>query len=72
VLATLLRRRAPDMTMLRMPFFCWTALVTCLMVVLSFRLALPLAVGLHRVTTSMRRYPRPWIRAASRSFCGTQ
>lgn len=36
VLATLLRRRAPGMTMLRMPFFCWTALVTCLLVVLSF------------------------------------
>jgi cytochrome c oxidase subunit 1 len=35
-LATLLRRRAPGMTMLRMPVFCWTMLVTCLLVVMSF------------------------------------
>ena len=28
--------RAPGMTLLRMPVFCWTMLVTCLMVVTSF------------------------------------
>jgi cytochrome c oxidase subunit 1 len=28
--------RAPGMTMLRMPVFCWTMLVTCLMVVMTF------------------------------------
>jgi cytochrome c oxidase subunit 1 len=35
ILATLLRRRAPAMTMLRMPVFCWAMLVTCLMVVFA-------------------------------------
>jgi cytochrome c oxidase subunit 1 len=36
ILATLLRRRAPGMTMLRMPVFSWTMLATCLMVVFAF------------------------------------
>ncbi|MGX6447394.1 cytochrome c oxidase subunit I, partial [Patulibacter sp. S7RM1-6] len=36
VLATILRRRAPEMTMLRLPVFSWTALATCLLVVFSF------------------------------------
>jgi cytochrome c oxidase subunit 1 len=36
VLATIARRRAPGMALLRMPPFCWTALVTVLMVVGSF------------------------------------
>ena len=36
VLATLLRRRAPGMTLLRMPVFCWAMLVTSLLVVFSF------------------------------------
>ena len=36
ILATIFRRRAPGMAMLRMPVFCWTMLVTCLMVVTSF------------------------------------
>ena len=35
-LATILRLRAPGMTMLRLPVFCWTMLVTCLMVVMTF------------------------------------
>jgi cytochrome c oxidase subunit 1 len=35
-LGTILRLRAPGMTMLRMPVFCWTMLVTCLMVVMTF------------------------------------
>jgi cytochrome c oxidase subunit 1 len=45
VLATLFRRRAPGMAMLRMPVFCWTMLVTCLMVVTSFP-ALLIALGM--------------------------
>jgi cytochrome c oxidase subunit 1 len=45
VLATLLRRRAPGMTMLRMPVFSWTALVSCLLVVFSFP-SLVVAFGL--------------------------
>jgi cytochrome c oxidase subunit 1 len=36
VLATLVRRRAPGMTMLRLPVFSWTALATSLLVVFSF------------------------------------
>ena len=36
VLLTILLRRAPGMTMLRLSPFCWTQVVTCLMVVFSF------------------------------------
>ena len=36
VLWTLLRMRAPGMTMLRMPVFSWTMVVTCLMTLASF------------------------------------
>jgi cytochrome c oxidase subunit I len=36
VLATVVRRRAPGMTMLRIPVFSWTMVVTCLMVVTAF------------------------------------
>ena len=36
VLATIARRRAPGMALLRMPVFCWTALVTVLMIVGAF------------------------------------
>ncbi len=36
VLTTILRRRAPGMTMLRMPVFTWTALVTAMLTVFSF------------------------------------
>jgi len=36
VLVTVVRRRAPGMTMLRMPVFTWTALATSLLVVFSF------------------------------------
>jgi cytochrome c oxidase subunit 1 len=35
ILATILRLRAPGMTMMRMPVFCWTMLATCLMVVMA-------------------------------------
>lgn len=36
VLVTILRRRRPEMTMLRLAPFTWTALVTCLLTVFSF------------------------------------
>ncbi len=45
VLATILLRRAPGMSMLRLPVFCWTQLVTCLLAVVSFP-ALIAAMGL--------------------------
>ncbi|MDX6704676.1 MAG: cytochrome c oxidase subunit [Solirubrobacteraceae bacterium] len=45
VLATILRRRAPGMTMLRLPVFSWTALASCLLVVFAFP-SLVVAFGL--------------------------
>jgi cytochrome c oxidase subunit 1 len=45
VLATILRRRPPEMTMLRMPVFTWTALASCLLVVFAFP-SLVVAFGL--------------------------
>jgi cytochrome c oxidase subunit 1 len=36
ILLTVLRRRAPGMTMLRLPVFTWSMVVTCLMTVTSF------------------------------------
>jgi cytochrome c oxidase subunit 1 len=45
VLATILVRRAPGMTMLRLPVMTWTVLATCLLVVFSFP-ALEVALGL--------------------------
>jgi cytochrome c oxidase subunit 1 len=45
ILATIVGRRAPGMTMLRLPVFTWTMLVTALMVVASFP-ALVVAMGL--------------------------
>jgi cytochrome c oxidase subunit 1 len=36
ILLTIIRLRAPGMTMLRMPVFCWTMLATTFMVVASF------------------------------------
>jgi cytochrome c oxidase subunit I len=36
VLATVVSKRAPGMTMLRLPIFSWSMVVTCLMVVMSF------------------------------------
>jgi cytochrome c oxidase subunit 1 len=48
VLATLLRLRAPGMTFMRLPVFCWTSLVTCLLVLSSFP-ALVIALTLLEV-----------------------
>jgi cytochrome c oxidase subunit 1 len=36
ILATVLLRRAPGMSMLRLPVFVWTEIVTCLMVLVAF------------------------------------
>jgi cytochrome c oxidase subunit I len=36
ILATILARRAPGMSMLRLPVFTWTEVVTCMMVLVSF------------------------------------
>jgi cytochrome c oxidase subunit I len=36
ILATILLRRAPGMTMLRLPVFVWTEIVTCLMGIVAF------------------------------------
>src|SRR4051794_17709279 len=46
VLATLLRNRAPGMTLLRIPVFSWTALATCLLVIFAFP-SLVVAFGLE-------------------------
>jgi cytochrome o ubiquinol oxidase subunit 1 len=35
-LATIVKMRAPGMTFMRMPVFAWTALVTCVLILLSF------------------------------------
>jgi cytochrome c oxidase subunit 1 len=45
IVATVVRRRAPGMTLLRMPVFSWTMVVTCLMVLFAFP-ALLVALGL--------------------------
>ncbi len=45
ILATALRRRAPDMTLKRMPVFTWTMVATCLMVCFAFPV-LVVAMGL--------------------------
>jgi Cytochrome C and Quinol oxidase polypeptide I/Glycosyl hydrolases family 15 len=45
VLSTIVRRRAPGMTMLRLPVFTWTALASCLLVVFAFP-SLVVAFGL--------------------------
>jgi cytochrome c oxidase subunit 1 len=41
---TILRRRAPGMTMLRIPVFCWAMFITCLLVLVGFP-ALEVALG---------------------------
>jgi cytochrome c oxidase subunit 1 len=45
LLGTMLRKRAPGMTLLRMPVFCWGVMATALMVVFAFP-ALLVALGL--------------------------
>jgi cytochrome c oxidase subunit I len=52
---TLLRLRAPGVTMIRLPVFCWTQLVTCLMVAAAFPalLAAMAVVALGRADPSL-------------------
>jgi cytochrome c oxidase subunit 1 len=52
---TLLRLRAPGVTMMRMPVFCWTQLVTCLMVAAAFPalLAADAILALDRLRPSL-------------------
>jgi cytochrome c oxidase subunit I len=45
VLATIVKRRAPGMTMLRLPVFTWTMVVSCLMTLTAYP-ALVVAMGL--------------------------
>jgi cytochrome c oxidase subunit I len=45
LLATIVRRRAPGMTMLRLPVFTWSMLISCLMVLTAFP-ALVIAMAL--------------------------
>lgn len=47
LLGTIMRRRAPGMTMLRMPVFTWTELVTCLMVIGAFPVLILVMVLLY-------------------------
>ncbi|RSL31145.1 cytochrome c oxidase subunit I [Salibacterium salarium] len=42
-IVTIINMRAPGMTMMRMPLFCWTGLVTSILIVFAFT---PLAAGL--------------------------
>ncbi|MBM7635075.1 cytochrome c oxidase subunit I [Geomicrobium sediminis] len=42
-IVTIINMRAPGMTMMRMPLFCWTTLVTSILIVFAFT---PLAAGL--------------------------
>ncbi len=46
LLATVVRRRAPGLTMLRLPVFTWTIVVSCLMVVTAFPALLAAMLGL--------------------------
>ena len=55
ITVTVARRRAPGMTLLRMPVFTWTALVSVLMVVGAFPMLILAMVLLYidrRVATS--------------------
>ena len=47
LLATIMGRRAPGMSMLRLPVFVWTEVVTCLMVLVSFPALLAAMVLLY-------------------------
>jgi cytochrome c oxidase subunit 1 len=57
VLATITRRRAPGMSLMRMPVFCWTELVTVIMVVAAFPvLIVAMALLYIERTTGARIY----------------
>ncbi|MEN3285536.1 MAG: cytochrome c oxidase subunit [Solirubrobacteraceae bacterium] len=64
VLATVVGRRAPGMTMLRLPVFSWAMLVTCLMVVTSFPALLVAMGGLLLERHGVSVYPGAYGAAA--------
>jgi cytochrome c oxidase subunit I len=64
VLATIVGRRAPGMTMLRVPVFSWAMLVTCLMVVTSFPALLVAMGGLLLERHGVSVYPGAYGAAA--------
>jgi cytochrome c oxidase subunit 1 len=66
---TILRLRAPGVTMMRMPVFCWTQLVTCLMVASAFPalLAAMAVIALARLDPSMFS-GNPWVVAYQNLF----
>jgi cytochrome c oxidase subunit I len=57
ILATIIARRAPGMTMLRLPVFSWAMLVTCLMVVTSFPSLIAAMGGLLAQRHGLDVYP---------------
>jgi heme/copper-type cytochrome/quinol oxidase subunit 1 len=61
-LVTVLRMRAPGMTVLRMPVFVWTPLVTCVLILLAFPvLTVSLALlTLDRSTWACTSSPTAW------------
>ncbi len=63
IVGTILRLRAPGMTMLRMPVFTWTMLVSSLMVVLSF----PVLIGAFALLLSARHGGARGLRRRRRS-----
>jgi cytochrome c oxidase subunit I len=64
ILATIIGRRAPGMTMLRVPVFSWAMLVTCLMVVTSFPALLVAMGGLLLERHGVSVYPGAYGAAA--------
>src|ERR1700727_3736712 len=62
---TILKTRAPGMTYLRMPMFCWTALAACLLIVAAFpvltatlaMLTLDRYLGFHFFTNEAGGHP---------------
>jgi cytochrome c oxidase subunit I len=64
VVATIVGRRAPGMTMLRLPVFSWAMLVTCLMVVTSFPALLVAMGGLLLERHGVSVYPGSYGAAA--------
>jgi len=60
-MATILKMRAPGMTLMRMPVFVWATLVTCVLIILAFPvitvtlalLGLDRYLGMHFFTNAM-------------------
>ena len=60
-IATIIKMRAPGMTMMRMPIFCWTALNSMILVLFAFpiltvtlaMLSLDRTIGMHFFTTDL-------------------